>query len=124
MTTDTKAVVRWEVQEVPKGIEHIRCAKYPDLLDYHHGVSGKGPHAYTWEDKPHRLVYDLTAGVAELRDEITDHERVVGELRAEIESLRKDAERYRWIRESVVRDGNNGVQFDSEIDAAMKEQAE
>lgn len=43
---------------------------------------------------------------------------------ADIEALRKDAERYRWIRQNVVRYGNNGVQFDSEIDAAMKEQAE
>lgn len=87
MTTDTKTVARWNVQDVPKEMKHIRCAKYPDLLDYHYGVSGKGPHAYAWEDKPHRLVYDLTAELAALRDEITGHEASISELHSNHERV-------------------------------------
>jgi len=34
---------------------------YP-LSDYHHAMSS-GPLNYTWQDKPHRLVYDLIAAV-------------------------------------------------------------
>lgn len=71
----------WEIAEVNPSHEHIRCAKYADLLDYHHGVGGEGPHAFTWSDKPHRLVYDLTAMATEYRDEIT-------RLRAKVEGLR------------------------------------
>lgn len=136
MATDNKVVARWAVQSVPEGLEHIRCAKYPDLLDYHHGVAGKGPHAYTWEDKPHRLVYDLTYELAELRNEITGHERVVGELRTEIEALAKDAGRYRWLqKQTPYRFGKiqaacvidavdtlyfKADEFDAQIDAAME----
>jgi hypothetical protein len=29
------------------------------LDDYWSAPSGEGPHAYTWSDKPHRLLYDL-----------------------------------------------------------------
>lgn len=31
----------------------------PSLEDYRNAPSGIGPLAYEWEDKPHRLVYDL-----------------------------------------------------------------
>lgn len=38
------------------GIPHL-----PTQLTYdcRNAISGNGPLAYTWEDKPHRLVYDL-----------------------------------------------------------------
>ena len=35
--------------------------------DYRNAPSGVGPHASTWEDKPHRLVYDLCNEVQRLR---------------------------------------------------------
>jgi len=35
--------------------------------DYRHAPSGDGPLAYTWKDKPHRLVYDLCRWVERLR---------------------------------------------------------
>lgn len=38
-----------------------RPLKYP-LSDYHKAMS-EGPLHYTWQDKPHRLVYDLIAAV-------------------------------------------------------------
>ena len=31
----------------------------PKLSDYSNAVNGRGPLAPEWEDKPHRLVYDL-----------------------------------------------------------------
>lgn len=63
--------MNWEIAEVKPQHKHIRCAKYGDLLDYNFAVGGDGPHAFTWSDKPHRLVYDLTAMATEYRDEIT-----------------------------------------------------
>lgn len=38
--------------------------------DYRLAPSGEGPLAYTWDDKPHRLVYDLCGEVDTLRAEI------------------------------------------------------
>lgn len=35
--------------------------------DYRDAVSGKGPQAYNWSDKPHRLIYDLCKEVERLR---------------------------------------------------------
>lgn len=79
----------------------------------------------------------------------TDHERVLGELRAEIEALVKDADRYRWLRnprqdvglvlDKVVGETpmdeqgfggykhyeyRSGEELDIAIDAAMKERGE
>ena len=34
--------------------------------DYRLAPSGEGPHADTWKDKPHRLVYDLCAEIERL----------------------------------------------------------
>lgn len=39
-----------------------RALDYP-LSDYHRAVGNEGPLGYTWQDKPHRLVYDLIAAV-------------------------------------------------------------
>lgn len=35
--------------------------------DYRNALSGQGPLAYEWSDKPHRLVYDLCNEVEALR---------------------------------------------------------
>jgi hypothetical protein len=61
---------RWEVRMEDADDYPSPSAKYPDLRAYHLGIAGEGEHAYNWEDKPHRLVYDLTRMIAELRDEI------------------------------------------------------
>lgn len=56
-------------RKVPPEYAHIPAYAYEDLWEYHLAVSGEGPHAYTWEDKPHRLVFGLTARCADLRRE-------------------------------------------------------
>lgn len=62
----------WPIVDVAPEHSHIPCAKYPDLFEYHLAISGEGDHAYTWSDKPHRLVYNLTSEASDLRDRITD----------------------------------------------------
>jgi len=41
----------------------IKASEESTLADYINGVSGVGPLAYEWADKPHRLVYDLVRKV-------------------------------------------------------------
>lgn len=38
------------------------------LEDYKNAPSGVGTLAHTWQDKPHRLVYDLCRQVQQLRE--------------------------------------------------------
>lgn len=40
-----------------------------DTDDYRDATEGEGPHAFTWIDKPHRLIYDLCREIDRLRDE-------------------------------------------------------
>lgn len=49
---------------------------------------------------------------------------VRSELEDEIEDLRKDAERYRWIRMKAVSENEEMTDssFDAEVDAAMEEE--
>ncbi len=47
---------------------------------------------------------NLRAENAGLKTGYEAYEQVNAELRGEVEKLRKDAERYRWLRESCVRD--------------------
>ncbi|KRP59062.1 hypothetical protein [Pseudomonas trivialis] len=68
----------------------------------------------------------LRAEVAGLKTGYEAYERVNAELKAENEALRKDAERYRWLRDSecagrIVRDMGAKVcrHADQRIDAAM-----
>lgn len=39
--------------------------------DYRIAPSGEGPHAATWKDKPHRLVYDLCRAIDNMRKAFT-----------------------------------------------------
>jgi hypothetical protein len=82
----------FETHPVKDEHKHITCAKYPDLFDYHLGISGEGPHAYNWQDKPHRLVYDLTRIAAEHRDTIQQQAERIRELEAREIAL-KDSKR-------------------------------
>jgi len=68
----------------------------------------------------------LRAEVAGLKTGYEAYERVNAELKAENEALRKDAERYRWLRDSdyagkILRDMGAKYRADSDqrIDAAM-----
>lgn len=56
------------ILELAARYPHIKCAKYPDLLDFHFAVDGSGPLANEWMDKPHRLVYRLTGMLSDSRD--------------------------------------------------------
>lgn len=46
------------------------------LEDYHLAPSGEGPLASEWEDKPHRLLYDLIAAIRAERSGTTKSQRV------------------------------------------------
>ena len=56
-------------REIPPEHAHIAAYAYPYLWEYHLGVAGEGEHAYTWQDKPHRLVFNLTSRCAFLERE-------------------------------------------------------
>src|SRR3990167_1552620 len=58
--------------------------------DYMLAPSGKGPWAYTWSDKPHRLVYDLCGEVDRLR---TQQDKLLVALR-----FYSDLENYRRLK--------------------------
>ena len=52
------------------------------------GVSGKGPKAYDWSDKPHRLVYDACR--------LADFQNAeIERLKSENEALLEELEKYR-----------------------------
>lgn len=68
----------------------------------------------------------LRAEVAGLKTGYEAYERVNAELKAEVEALRKDAERYRWLRDSdyagkILRDMGAKYRADADqrIDAAL-----
>ena len=78
------------------------------------------------------------SGIVMVRPEFAQQlERELAEARAEIERLRKDAERYRWLRDDELAFGVYpetgpddyqwmsacGEELDELIDAAMKEQS-
>lgn len=56
-----------EEPEKPKRVDVDELVNGHELLDYLDALSGVGPLAHDWRDKPHRLVYDLVAEVRRLR---------------------------------------------------------
>ena len=52
-----------------------------DLEDYFTAPSGYGNQAYTWSDKPHRLVYDLVAEVRRLTSLVDRRDAEIAEMR-------------------------------------------
>lgn len=50
-----------------------------NVQDYRDAVSLKGPQAPEWEDKPHRLVWDLCNEIERLHREIERLKRASGE---------------------------------------------
>ena len=61
------------------------------LADYHNAPGGVGPLAYDWEDKPHRLLYDLIAALAAARSSVRVDDPALALLR-------------RWIGDRSGRD--------------------
>lgn len=75
------------------GIPHL-----PTQLTYdcRLAISGQGPLAYTWEDKPHRLVYNLCREIervaaAATPAEIAAKDARIAELEAQLTALQRDA---------------------------------
>lgn len=64
------AILNCEIQ--PRPLSH-------PLTDYRHAIS-EGPLHYTWQDKPHRLVYDLIAAVRFYAAPVAQAEPVAGVL--------------------------------------------
>jgi hypothetical protein len=75
------------------------------LKDYHQAPA-KGPLNFTWQDKPHRLLYDLIAAVA-YKD-------------AEIAALKDDAERYRFLEDQCRTGTYRGIISREAIDDARE----
>ena len=48
--------------------------------DYRNAIAGEGPRAYDWEDKPHRLVYDLCGEVEMLSAKLTEASEFIQKL--------------------------------------------
>lgn len=69
---------------------------------------------------------DMAGLEMEFLELIADHEQAVSALREEIERLRVDAERYRWLRQFKVDSylaGGSGEKLDAEIDGAKERRA-
>lgn len=62
--------------------------------DYRLAPSGEGPLAYVWDDKPHRLVYDLCGEVDALRAEILSLSQERDRLREALAPFAKDGDRF------------------------------
>jgi hypothetical protein len=64
--------LRVELKAKTEEVERLKAfcdADYwhADLQAYRQAPGGEGPHAATWKDKPHRLIYDLCGHVHRLR---------------------------------------------------------
>lgn len=126
MTTDTKAVARWDLIAVGENTDA--------MLEVHDGD-------YVLFTDHERVVREWQAGAATTMFRMTDAlDKQIEELRTalaasrtEVERLKKDAQRYRWLRDSapeewdVTRWLDNEHQevhvqdyLDEAIDAAME----
>jgi hypothetical protein len=62
---------KWTKEELKlaAGLQHMPT----DLtFECRLAVANEGPRAYTWSDKPHRLVYDLCCEIERLNQQIGD----------------------------------------------------
>ena len=48
--------------------------------DYRNAMHGEGPRSYDWEDKPHRLVYDLCSEVEALSAKLKESAEFIQKL--------------------------------------------
>lgn len=66
MTYSGKELVRLKTDA---GIPHLPTQLTAEMRM---AISGEGPRAYDWSDKPHRLVYDLCSAIEQRAQEETD----------------------------------------------------
>lgn len=129
-------VPTWQAAQDPM----LECSIQPRPLSHplaaYHSAMSKGPLHYTWQDKPHRLVYDLIAAVKHYANQAG--QAAPAPVAEDVE----DAARYQWIRGPVEEstrysrwrieywDGPNGWQpmqrerMDAAIDAARAQAAQ
>lgn len=134
MNTDTKAVSRWDLIAVGENTDamlEVHDGDYVRFAD-HERVAGE---LTSERDGLSELATRQAAGIRAATAAFNKINAELSASRAEVEGLKKDAERYRWLKEGHGDDGlrvyNIHNQFsylfdsaDEAIDAAMKEQAE
>lgn len=131
MTTDTKAVSRWECRVAT----NASGRPYVDDMEFENG-------RYVLFTDHQRVVGELHAEIVKIRGyEVSALQSKMAELRAESDSLRKDAERWRharrilpvmaiehaqeqWVNWARNDEEEHNIKADKAIDAAMREQAE
>lgn len=113
MTADTKAVKRWE-------IGFIGLNNTPEMLWHYKG-------SYILFTDHEQVVGNLRNEAKGLSQSLTDclecekdYLSEIAELRAEVEALRKDAKRYRWIRTHSIWD----VSITEETERVIDEELE
>jgi len=65
----------------------------PTQMTYHlrFAPSGEGDYAYTWKDKPHRLIYDASSEIERLNVRIQQLEDIVEQLNWDLQCWENDA---------------------------------
>lgn len=91
--------------------------------DYRNAMDGEGDFfslGYEWNDKPHRLVYDLCGEVDELRSQLSARDRELAELKRRFREVHK----WRCTADNCTLDGGpeheeyfsgGGMTFDEEL---------
>jgi len=64
----------------------------PTQMTYHLRLapSGEGDYAYTWKDKPHRLIYDASSEIERLNVRIGQLEDIVEQLNWDLQCWEND----------------------------------
>jgi len=78
--------------------KHIPAAEWSDLWEYHLAVLGKGSLAHTWKDKSHRLVYNLTRIIADMRK---THHATITDMAKRLEAAERDAKRLAALEQAM-----------------------
>ena len=81
--------------DTPEGYKMMMNSSIPHLptqltYDCRAAIGGNGPLAYTWQDKPHRLVYDLCREIERIAAGATPDEATA--LQARVAELEKENE--------------------------------
>jgi len=148
---DAAWVARWRAESVPghEGDDPSPTAEQLERLQrdadlphpptpftywYRLAMSGAGPHAYNWSDKPHRLVYDLCRAIeqqagewrhgfrAGLERAARYHDETVKEFQA-VAAAAQEAEDLVLVRQfaDAYRSGAHGAQMDADSAQAVAE---
>jgi hypothetical protein len=71
---------------------NCRIPDMPTQMTYHLRLapSGEGDYAYTWKDKPHRLIYDASREIERLNVRVKQLEDIVEQLNWELQCWEND----------------------------------